>query len=57
MTHDDGQVVWLERGRGRDGVADEAAAAETMEDLGDIGLHPGALARCENDHGGRACAH
>jgi hypothetical protein len=57
MADDDGQVLGLERGRRRDGVADEAATAELMQDLGDIGLHPGALARCENDHGGRACAH
>ncbi len=45
-----------ERLRGNQDVTQQAAAADRVQHLGELGLHPLALAGRKHDHGGRRCA-
>src|SRR5205823_1574429 len=53
---DHDQALGVELARRREDVPDHAATAQLVQHLGrPAGLHPGPLARCEDDHGGGAC--
>ena len=54
VADDDNEMFGVERFGRLDRVADQASSADGVQHLGDRRLHPGALARGEDHHGGRA---
>lgn len=55
VPDDDGDPLGVERGRRGEGVAEDGAPGEGVEDLGGGGAHPRALACSQDDDGGGTC--